>query len=377
MHKINLFIACFLYVSFLYSSGDDLSDFSFDEEKTTAIVEEKNPVAKPNNSKKPELINFDDWEDDFVLETKQIKIPNFPKAFNPSIARWKNQWLLSFRIMNPNSKRNFIGLVWLDQDFNLNSKTYILQITNDKENTGVLEQDARLFVIGDRLFVLYNNNCEKFKSQNDIYRMHVGEIDFDGNRFYTKFSKRIELFDNQNNCPKEKNWVPFSYNERLHLAYSLNPHQIYCCMETGVCTTCDLTEAAINWKWGELRGGTPALLEKDCYIGFFHSCKSIKSVQSKGKIMRHYFMGAYVFSNNPPFAIEKISAKPIIGPQFYSGTPSEKYPNKPNLRCVFPGGIVIEENNIWVFYGRQDCEVWAVKMDKQKLLDSLVSVNPK
>jgi hypothetical protein len=45
-----------------------------------------------------------------------------------------------------------------------------------------------------------------------------------------------------------------------------------------------------KWKWGEMRGGTPALLVGDKYLSFFHS---------SGRLWhRHvitYVMGAYLF----------------------------------------------------------------------------------
>ncbi len=35
---------------------------------------------------------------DFILETKRIQISEYPYVFNPSIVRWQDSFLMSFRI---------------------------------------------------------------------------------------------------------------------------------------------------------------------------------------------------------------------------------------------------------------------------------------
>jgi predicted GH43/DUF377 family glycosyl hydrolase len=82
-------------------------------------------------------------------------------------------------------------------------------------------------------------------------------------------------------------------------------------------------------------------------------------------------MGAYTFSKEPPFTIEQISQEPIVARGFYEG---EEYRTWRPLRVVFPGGFLADEKFIWVAYGRQDHEVWLVKLDKQGLLDSLKKI---
>lgn len=44
-----------------------------------------------------DLINLEDIAHDYVLETKQIMLPQYPHAFNPSIVRWRGKILLSFQ----------------------------------------------------------------------------------------------------------------------------------------------------------------------------------------------------------------------------------------------------------------------------------------
>ena len=73
---------------------------------------------------------------DFVLEAKRIQIPGYPYTFNPSIVRWNDSFLMTFRI-HDGEKQSIkpIGLIWLDKNFNIISKPYVLEIRNQKKNT--------------------------------------------------------------------------------------------------------------------------------------------------------------------------------------------------------------------------------------------------
>ena len=86
--------------------------------------------------------------------------------------------------------------------------------------------------------------------------------------------------------------------------------------------------------------------------------------------MPHYFRGAYTFSRHPPFEGTAVSPQPIVGKGFYHGPIYERYWG--SVRVVFPCGFIYDENYLWVSYGRQDHELWIAKLDKKKLLESLV-----
>lgn len=79
---------------------------------------------------------------------------------------------------------------------------------------------------------------------------------------------------------------------------------------------------ATPWEYGELRGGTNALLltadngayKQDFYLSFFHS---LTVLQDAG---RHtYFFGAYTFSATMPFHLLGLSPVPIIDDSLYTG----------------------------------------------------------
>lgn len=316
------------------------------------------------------LVNLHNKAQDFVLETKKINLQGFEGALNPSIIRWKGSLLLSFRIRDPlTQSTNQFGLIWLDEQFNPKGKAQIFNLTR-VDGLPSFVQDPRLVSIDKELYVVYNNFVPLEVMENR--RMFIAKLHFDYHHFYLEPSIPLLNFENNNEKRQEKNWVPFDYHGNMLLSYSLTPHRVlYPLLNAQSCVTIYNTEKQVYWPWGELRGGTPALKEGQEYLAFFHSCKSMATIHSNGENIPHYFMGAYTFQAEPPFALSKISPEPIVGKDFYSGPSYNTW--KP-LRVVFPGGYIADDQYIWLVYGKQDHEVWVVKFDKKRLLKSLVLI---
>lgn len=316
-------------------------------------------------------VNLEEKIQDFVLDTKRILIPGFPHAFNASVVKWKDGLLLSFRII-PDAKDCFhsrIGLIWLNNHF---EPIGIPQILNLREFSSIPHrtEDARLICLKDRLFMVYQDNTE-FNISKKGFRMYVAEICYNESTFCVKNCICLSPFEGESPNLREKNWVPFVHEDQLFLAYSLNPHRIFLPkLETGECLTAFNTFSIIQWNWGILRGGTPGLIVDDQYLAFFHSSVNMATSHSEGKNSKHYFIGAYTFANQPPFQVTQISPEPIIGQNFYQGENYKPY-WKP-IQAAFPCGFIFDDQYIWLTYGRQDHEIWVIKLNKQGLLQSLV-----
>ncbi len=325
-----------------------------------------------------DLIDLDENPHDFVLETKQILIDEFPHAFNPSIVRWDGRFLLSFRNLPPQEcKMKFnsdLYLVWLDEEFNPVSKPQLLNIRLCNQRVPSRAEDARLVFIGKRLHIIYSDNADE-KVTAGGFRMYSAELDHFGDYIVLQNQEKMSDWAGHQPERREKNWVPFDYKGDLFLAYNVAPHYILRpIFGTEQCDLMAHTEVEHNWKWGSIRGGTPALKIEDEYLSFFHSQIKMSSVHSKGKEMLHYFMGAYTFSAQEPFEITKISPEPIRGKHFYHGKEYERYWG--SVRVVFPCGLMMDDHYIWVTYGRQDHELWIAKLDKKRLLASLTPSKP-
>lgn len=322
------------------------------------------------------LIDLEEKKQEFVLGTKRIEIPGFPFAFNPSIIRWNGSLLLCFRdIPNPKTPFfSFIYLVWLNDDFTPKSTPQVLHQLSPWFPQPSRAEDARLIKVGERLYIVYSDNKEKDLSRGG-FRVYIAELKIEKNDFNVISDECLSIFEGESKQKREKNWVPFDYHNNLLLAYSLTPHVIFNpLLGTGQCETFATSNSELYWDWGDLRGGTTALKINDSsYLSFFHSSKDMQSVHSDGKVVSHYFMGAYIYDSEPPFKITNISPEPIVAKNFYNGTVYKPY-WKP-IRCVFPCGYIVEGDDIWVTYGRQDHEMWVVKIDKPGLLRSLIPVD--
>lgn len=323
----------------------------------------------PDSPSNPKLLNMEKFSQNFILENRQIIFPQHPDAFNPSIIRWQGTLLLSFRVFNPETRLYPFGLVWLDEDFNPIGTPQLLQLPYHNPVFPSKQQDPRLIEVSGRLFMIYNNQQEDVVHR-EMRRMFIVEIIYDGEKFVPGTPECLLDYENKSEMRFEKNWVPFEYNGTLLLAHSIFPHRIYRpLLGKGACETVATTQGIIPWDWGHPRGGTQALFDEDHYIAFFHSWKDIPTLQSNGKKISHYVMGAYTFETHPPFALTAISPEPIVAKEFYR---PPYYKTWKPLRCVFPAGILLDEDYIWVTYGRQDHEMWIAKFDKKALMQSLV-----
>lgn len=331
---------------------------------------------------KKTIIDLEATTSPFILTTKQIHIPEYPHAFNPALVRWKDGYLMGCRVITNETKKgwySYVAVLTLDHNFNPSSPIQLLDTRSMAPQHPANSADPRFIWVGERLYVLYsdtlNHNADK---NNSSVRMWVAELTEEHGRFILSPPERLTQFPDNRSNRIEKNWIPFSYADQLLLAYHVTPHRILRPFldASGRCEQICSTQVTFNWKWGEYRGGTPALrLEEPNgdYLAFFHSPLAMSSLQSHGKPALHYFMGAYRFSGEPPFSILQMSPTPIISKGFYTG--KQYIPYWRPVQAVFPSGLIIEDNYILLAYGRQDHEIWIAKIDKKQLLDSLMPVN--
>jgi predicted GH43/DUF377 family glycosyl hydrolase len=325
------------------------------------------------------LPNFEKYLPPFVLETRRLVIPGHEHAFNPSVIRWGDHMLLTFREISyvlpelPSAAVSNLYVVRINHDFELIGEPQVLELTDHNSISRV--EDGRLVFTGGKLRLVYSDNKNNSLREGG-YRMYIADLIEKNGQFTVGHHECLTEFDGVSPYRREKNWVPFDFFGYFLMSYSLSPHKVlYPQLDgSGSCITYALTHPSIVWEWGELRGGTPALpLDDQYYLSFFHSCDWMPSVHSYGQCTLHYFFGAYLFERMPPFQIKKISPEPIVGPNYYSGYDYEPYWKPVNV--VFPCGFVMDDQYIWVTYGRQDHELWVTKIDRHGLLKSLIHVN--
>jgi predicted GH43/DUF377 family glycosyl hydrolase len=285
-----------------------------------------------------------------VKEIKEIKIQNLNNPINACIEEYKdNNYILTFKI-NENDL-TYIAISILDE--NLNEIKEYKKIDVQTKSA----QDARIFKFNDDYYLIYN---DKLPIKHLCRAMHLAK--FNDQTFRIEYKTILD----QHIKTIEKNWVPFIFQNKIFLAYSLMPHKI---MEIKDPSKNNLKHWLFTdnpcytrffWKWGTPRGGSPAKLVDDEYLAFFHSSFG------KNKKKKFYVMGAYTYQAYPPYKVTKVSKFPII------------FGNNKKTRIYFPTGFIIKKENnkdmIYLSYGENDKTSKIAIIDKAKLFENMRKV---
>ena len=162
----------------------------------------------------------------------------------------------------------------------------------------------------------------------------------------------------------EKNFIPFERDGLLFIIYRCHPTQQVVRME-GEEASQPLETPGPRWPYGEVRGGTPPVEYEGNLLRFFHS-----HLQNELTPPHHrYYVGAYLMEPNPPFAVVRVSRRPVLfGSEADNLTPEQRKacPHwKPNV--VFPGGIVVRDGYFLLSCGINDSASAIVKITPSML----------
>lgn len=104
--------------------------------------------------------------------------------------------------------------------------------------------------------------------------------------------------------PPEKNWMPFEFDNRIYLEYSIDPHVILAVdPNTAACTEIYRTQMLPHVFPNTVHGGAPSLrLSDDYFLGVGNS-QHLYWFQE-----RYYAAVFYLFEAKPPFRVVKASS---------------------------------------------------------------------
>ena len=302
-------------------------------------------------------------KDSFIEDIFEIKIPGFEGAYNASMVEYDNGYLMAFRYdtytlpINRHLEdfRQHIGVIRLDKNFQPQGPVHMI--------LGDRTYDPRLLKIDDTIYIIFSSSGQT--DPHSLISSHLNLCTIDYSEVGVTVSNRISLnVSFQQNW--EKNWVPFNYKNMIYLEYTINPQVVIIpYLMDGSCKASSRNSQNIHWPYGIIRGGTPALPIEEDYLGFFHSSK-IDSKTNKYT----YYVGAYIFSNDPPFNLKKVSSEPFSHPNFYS----TKHSPSTTSRVIFPGGFVIRDDKIYLCYGENDAAIKVMVLDKSELYRSMKNV---
>lgn len=307
--------------------------------------------------------------DQLVVGNTQIQLHDYPHAHNPSLIKTEHGLLLVFRYIPDWSQSwiSYIGVVFLNESFKPISRPQLLHTRTAKSKTPSQSEDARIFSYQGNLYLIFNDNIDVIHpSRIDRRDMFIAKLTYANGQF--SLSTPLKLIHKKKYLETfwQKNWSPFVWQDQILISYLFSPHEIIKPdMGSGSCLPIHTTNPPMKWKWGQMKGGTPAQLVDGEYLAFFHSWCYMTSHATQDKEAVHYYMGAYTFSPNPPFAITKMTPYPITTHGIYDETKFEK-------KVVFPGGFVVSDPYIHVAYGRDDGEIWIATLNKNLLKKVLI-----
>jgi hypothetical protein len=327
----------------------------------------------------PEALRYVPFADEqgIVIDVKNVSIPGVTAPYNPSLIEYNGHYQLFFRRdipcpENANEQVSFytqIGCAELDEHFVPTGSDIFWVDTHSR-----FSEDPRVIKAGDQAFMVYN---DLFNAAVPKHRgIRIANIDLR----QKKINYITALDPGRRHI--EKNWMPFLKNGKdLHLIYSISPHEILYLPDP----TRDILKPAVDpskqlfmlaksaWplRWGVLRGGTPPCLVDGEYLSFFHS----QIRDKKGRAW--YVMGAYTFSPEPPYAIQRISRYPILFKGIYN-SPHLHTANR-NTLALYPAGLVVKERDgqtvLEVSCGENDSNIKIVTISKEALIRSLKKVS--
>lgn len=167
--------------------------------------------------------------------------------------------------------------------------------------------------------------------------------------------------------PYQKNWSPVAGSDKF--VYWLNGKHI-------VSDLFDQTKTyeskGLSWEFGEIHLGTPSLQMGGTFLAFFQSSREddfLKTQTESGAYNSRYFLGAYEFSAIPPYEILRWTPNPLLigslNNPHRTGSPA----------CLFPSGMIIEEDNILLSLGINHAGWAIVRFDRKALVSRLERFN--
>jgi len=170
----------------------------------------------------------------------------------------------------------------------------------------------------------------------------------------------------------EKNWIPFTYDGRLHFVYTPDPHLVITAQRDGTCAEAFSTGSyaletlVVTKPWIKIRGSGQAVLINDTeatpslpqphYLALIHAVDTMSG---------RYAHFAYRFSAEPPFAALDFSSQlPLLEAKADLG--GEAF--------AFASGLVVHNRTVVISYGAGDRDARALVLTLDRLDDMFARI---
>lgn len=328
---------------------------------------------------------FNDSEDRLIsfIDTNN-KIPQFKRKTHINIENYLNSSYENqdYKIKFLNIKKAKNELVFNPCLFKKKENEYLSCRVDSTTPNKFIFSDVKLFKypsleeVEINLEPEYKNekiqDCKFFEYKNELILKCVSGVSFRDNYFHEKWIILDDDFNQKNvihpvyggngatyhlNTCDEKNWTMFELDSKLYFIHKFYPHTVVETNLTGDIITEYITHEnnSFSWSYGDIRLSTNPVKVNDYFFSFFHSHILIEK-------QRVYFVGWYKFKAKPPFEVIEVSKKPIIGANNSRPNLRKKF-EEYNPLCVFPMGVILDDNKITMSAGINDQECAIFEFD--------------
>jgi len=293
------------------------------------------------------IINIEQYNNVFIDKSKTTI--NLSKENNVIIDSYYNINSLIFLDISNNNYCNASicanRLFYKKLESNIYSIEYCLVINILNSKTIINYEDPRVIEHNGYLFLTYT----------DGQNIGIAKLDYDANIIYSHFLEKPEQVSNNYTDGREKNWIPFSFEETICFLYSDTPRQIIRYKDIGKSlelVAIDNPLKSIKCNYGIVRGGCPPIsYDETKFVWFFHTVYNSK-----------YTIGAYLTEGffNPI----SISDKPLL-----IGDTNEKLKltNDGKDNVIFPCSAIKTMFGWRISLGVNDCKIAFLDIDKISL----------
>lgn len=309
---------------------------------------------------------------------------NHENYLNASICDYRDMTVLCYRTeQEPYCTNPRIHVVQVDDRFIPQSESYTLATRASKQGwrvdyTGKCNagyqgraEDPRLVVVDGILYVFWTDG---FKMYYGTLELAVQDGKLSGakitNQWIPKPPFVPEIAMDSKYDGREKNWVPFSWNDELWVIYSNQPF-ICCRLEGSKITKTIRHEVNLGqYRYGFIKGGSQAIpLDDDRHVTFFHSTIKMPKGDGSRNEVNYYYMGALTFCRKTLKPLE-ISRYPLVAPY-----PDGDKRRNNDMYVVFPCGVVNRNGTFVVSYGYNDHSIKLFASTAEQLEYNLTTID--
>lgn len=273
-----------------------------------------------------------------------------------------------YNVFNPLKIRSIItrkiGICKLDSNFRYITNTFF----TIKHEPYI---DGRLSWVNDKLLLTFTSDIENV----GVFGTFIMDLSI-SNEFIDSDLFRITP---ENYPGIQKNWTNFIYNDELYFIKKINPHFIY---KYDLDNKKLIKISEIDWesKWLydlDFRGNAnPVKLPDGNFLSTFHTTlnTTINNIN-----YRFYDNGFYIFEGKPPFKPIKMMTQTFLPAESCDLTFNwqlNPYANSNHQKflCVFPIGMIINNNNIIVSYGNSDKFIDVATYSLNEIMNLMVNI---